>query len=99
MTHPDANIDHRHVANLTVFFRRNGKTLAITQNARDYRPGDIVTWNLRPGGSLPHIGIVTDQRSADGRRPLVMHNIGAGQVLEDVLFAFQITGHYRYGLD
>ena len=44
--------------------------------------------------SLPHIGIVSD-RSTDGR-PLLVHNIGAGAKVEDILFAFTITGHYRY---
>lgn len=98
-TSPDSNIDHRRVLNLATFFRRHGKTLAITPNARDYQPGDIVTWNLNPKGSLPHIGIVTDRRTADGARPLLMHNIGGGQVLEDVLFAWPITGHFRYAVD
>jgi uncharacterized protein YijF (DUF1287 family) len=26
----------------------------------------------------------------------VIHNIGNGVELDDVLFAFRITGHYRY---
>ena len=99
MTHTDANVDQRRVLNLATFFRRHGKTLPITQGAKDYAPGDIVTWNLNPKGSLPHIGIVTDRRSWDGARPLMMHNIGGGQVLEDVLFSYQITGHFRYGLE
>lgn len=47
-------------------------------------------------GNLPHIGIVADDRSADGARPLLVHNIGAGARLEDVLFAYPLTGHYRY---
>ena len=47
-------------------------------------------------GNLPHIGVVANRRSKDGQRPLVVHNIGAGPELEDVLFAFPITGHYRY---
>lgn len=98
MTRTDTNIDHRRVPNLAAFFKRHGKTLNITQNAKDYRPGDIVTWNLRDKGALPHIGIVTSRKNAGGT-PLVMHNIGGGQVLEDVLFGFKITGHFRYGLD
>lgn len=97
MRHADANIDHRRVPNLAVFFRRHGSTLKVTNDPRDYAPGDIVTWNLRTKGSLPHIGIVTNLKSSGGARPLVMHNIGGGQVIEDALFAFQITGHYRYG--
>lgn len=92
MAHPDPNIDHRRVPNLATFLRRHGQTLPVTADPRDYRPGDIVTWQL-PGG-LAHIGLVAD-RYEEGR-PLVVHNIGAGTRLEDVLFAFKITGHYRY---
>jgi uncharacterized protein YijF (DUF1287 family) len=93
----DANIDHRRVPNLATFFKRHGTVLKITREAKDYAPGDIVTWNLRKRGSLPHIGIVTDRKN--GSRPLMMHNVGGGQVIEDVLFAYDITGHYRYGLE
>ncbi len=94
----DSNIDHRRVPNLQVFFKRFGKTMPITNNAADYKSGDIVTWNLREKGSLPHIGIVTDMKARNGN-PLIMHNIGYGQVSEDMLFDYKITGHYRYGLD
>lgn len=94
LTKPDRNIDHRRVPNLQVFFRRYGKTLAITRNAQDYKAGDIVTWMLP--GNLPHIGIVIDQRSADSKRLLIAHNIGEGPKIEDMLFAYKITGHYRY---
>ena len=94
----DTNIDHRRVPNLQVFFKRKGTELKITDDFKDYKPGDIVTWNLRNRGSLPHIGIVTNQYSP-GKRPLIMHNIGGGQVIEDILLAYKITGHYRYGLD
>lgn len=94
----DSNIDHRRVPNLQVFFKRFGTTLPITQSAADYAAGDIVTWNLREKGSLPHIGIVTDKKSRNGT-PLIMHNIGYGQVTEDMLFDYTITGHYRYALD
>ena len=95
----DKNIDHRRVPNLKVFFKRHGKTLKVTDNPDDYKPGDLVTWNLRASGSLPHIGIVTDLYSDDSKLPLIMHNIGGGQVLEDMLFDYKITGHYRYGID
>lgn len=93
---PDANIDHRRVPNLQAFFTRHGESLPVTRNPDDYKTGDLVTWNLRTAGSLPHIGIVTAQRSQDGRRPLIVHNIGAGTVLEDMLFSYTITGRYRY---
>ena len=90
----DKNIDHRRVPNLQTYFKRQGAALPISQKAADYKAGDVVSWNL--GGGITHIGIVSDKRSADGRRPLIVHNIGAGQVLEDCLFNFTITGHYRY---
>lgn len=90
----DTNIDHRRVPNLMTFFKRKGKTLVISQKASDYQPGDIVCWNL--GGAVTHIGIVVNRKSADGKRNLIVHNIGAGQVLEDVLFQYKIIGHYRY---
>lgn len=92
---PDANIDHRRVPNLRVFFERHGQSLPVSRKAGDYRPGDIVTWNLRKKGSLPHIGIVSDQRAEDGT-PLMIHNIGFGPMLENMLFDYTITGHYRY---
>jgi len=90
----DTNIDHRRVPNLQVFFTRKGKALKVTHNARDYQPGDLVTWKLN--NNLPHIGIVVNSRSKDGKRPLIVHNIGLGPRLEDMLFDFTITGHYRY---
>lgn len=95
---PDKNIDHRRVPNLQFFFQRHGQTLKMSGNPDDYKPGDIVTWNLKEKGPLPHIGIVTNQYSADAKKPLIMHNIGEGQVVEDILFEYEITGHYRYDL-
>lgn len=94
LSHTDTNIDHRRVPNLMVFFRRKGDSLAITQDPSDYLPGDLVTWDL--GGGVPHIGIVVDEKSAQGGRHLIVHNIGQGPKREDVLFAWKITGHYRY---
>lgn len=91
---PDTNIDHRRVPNLMVFFSRKGESLAITEDPADYSPGDIVTWDL--GGDVPHIGIVVDEKSAEGGRHLIVHNVGQGPKREDVLFAWKITGHYRY---
>lgn len=92
---PDKNIDHRRVPNLMVFFSRFGKTLPISQKPSDYSPGDIVCWDL--GNGVTHIGIVVNQKSKDEKRNLIVHNIGAGQVLEDCLFSYKIIGHYRYG--
>ncbi len=93
---PDPNIDHRRVPNLQVFFTRKGQALPISSKGSDYKPGDMVTWNLSNQRILPHIGIVTDLKSADNERPLIVHNIGRGPELEDILFDFKITGHYRY---
>lgn len=94
LSHPDSNIDHRRVPNLMVFFRRKGESLPITDRDADYAPGDLVTWNL--GGDVPHIGIVVDQKSPASGRYMIVHNIGEGPKMEDVLFNWKITGHYRY---
>lgn len=95
LSQPDPNIDHRRVYNLRAFFQRRGAALPITRNPTDYRPGDLVTWMVGPG--LPHIGVVVDKPSrADPRRKMIVHNIAHGPQMEDVLFRFPITGHYRY---
>ena len=99
LSRTDRNIDHRRVLNLRAFFKRHGKSLSISDNPNDYKPGNLVTWNLKSNGSLPHIGIVTNLYSYDKERPVIMHNIGRGQVLEDMLFDYEITGHYRYRVD
>ena len=88
MTKTDTNIDHRRVPNLEVFFERKGIKLAISENAKDYKSGEIVTWIIN--GKLPHIGIITNKKSNDGKRNLIVHNIGNGQVLEDCLFRYKM---------
>jgi len=90
----DKNIDHRRVPNLMKYFSRFGIVKKISANPDDYTPGDIVAWNLT--GSTNHIGIVVDKKSPDGKRYMIVHNIGAGQVTEDVLFSYTIIGHYGY---
>lgn len=90
----DKNIDHRRVPNLMTFFKRRGAEKPISTNAEDYLPGDIVCWNLR--GAITHIGIVINKKSSDNKRNLIVHNIGSGQVMEDMLFDFKIIGHYRF---
>ncbi len=90
----DKNIDHRRVPNLMVFFSRFGTVKKITRNPNNFLPGDIVCWNL--GGGTTHIGIVSNKKTADGKRFLIIHNIGAGQVAEDMLFDYKIIGHYRF---
>lgn len=90
---PDRNIDHRRVPNLQTFFTRQGASLPPSREPHAYRPGDIVTWQLPQG--LPHIGIIARTRTPYGT-PLVIHNIGQGTQIEDILFRYRITGHYRY---
>ncbi len=91
---PDANIDHRRVPNLQSFFMRHGEVLAITKNPKDYKAGDLVTWMV--SGNLPHIGLVSDKVGELTGDPMIIHNIGSGPKLEDALFDFKITGHYRF---
>ena len=93
LSKPDKNIDHRRVPNLMTFFKRHGKTLKITQNPEDYKPGDIVCWDL--GNGITHIGIVSRKKANNGT-PLIIHNIGNGQVQENMLFDYKIIGHFRY---
>lgn len=91
----DTNIDHRRVPNLEVFFGRKGQKLKISNNPKEYKTGELVTWMIND--KLPHIGIVTNKKSPDGKRPMIVHNVGAGQVLEDCLFDYTIVGHFYYG--
>lgn len=95
LSRPDTNIDHRRVPNLRSFLTRQGAELPLSRNPSDWRPGDIFTSTIR--GRLPHIGIVSDRRAANGN-PLVIHNIGKGTREEDVLFAHKLDGHYRWKL-
>jgi len=90
---PDKNIDHRRVPNLETYFKRQGASLTVTNDAKNYKPGDIVSWRL--GGRLPHIGIVSDRKTAWGT-PLIIHNVGAGPVEDDLLFNTPINGHFRF---
>ncbi len=89
----DKNIDHRRVPNLMKYFERKGYSQPVTQDGKDYLPGDIVTWVLSNG--LTHIGVVSNNPNRNESHYKVVHNIGGGQVEEDVLFEYKITGHYR----
>lgn len=90
----DANIDHRRVPNLQTYFTRKGKSLSTGGSSETFLPGDIVTWDL--GGGVDHVGLVVNVWSKPSQRYLIVHNIGGGTRMEDVLFAWKITGHYRY---
>ena len=94
LSKPDKNIDHRRVPNLQSFFSRHGEVLPVSNKPEDYKSGDLVTWMLP--GNLPHIGIVTNQISIKTSNPFIVHNIGSGPQMEDMLFKYKITGHYKY---
>lgn len=91
---PDKNIDHRRVPNLQVFFKRQGTELTISSNSRDYKVGDIVTWMLP--GNLPHIGMVVTEALNSAKNVQIVHNIGRGPEISEMLFDYKITGHYRF---
>ncbi len=91
---PDANIDHRRVPNLMTYFTRQGKSLSTGGDSETFLPGDIVTWDLGLGSE--HIGMVVNVWYKPSQRYLIVHNIGAGTRMDDVLFAWKITGHYRF---
>ncbi len=95
LSKPDPNIDHRRVPNLRVFFSRFGSSLPITDDPEDYLPGDIVSWKINE--NMVHIGIVAEEEAyTNSLRHLIIHNIGSGPELGDILFDYEITGHYRY---
>jgi len=89
---PDPNIDHRRVPILMTFFRRQGASRPATADPADYLPGDVVAWDLVAG----HVGMVVDRKDPSGTRPLILHNVGQGPAIEDVLFTWPIIGHYRW---
>jgi uncharacterized protein len=95
LTRTDKNIDHRRVPNLQTFFTRKGKALSASLSPESYQPGDVVSWDL-DGKGMTHIGLVSNLRSRQSGRYLIIHNIGGGVMAEDRLFDWKITGHYRY---
>ncbi len=95
LTKPDTNIDHRRVLNLHVYFERKGKSLAVGEDGGNFKPGDVVSWDLN-GKGLTHIGLVSNSWNDKEKRYLIIHNIGGGTKLEDRLFEWEITGHFRY---
>jgi uncharacterized protein YijF (DUF1287 family) len=95
LAHTDTNIDHRRVPNLQTFFARKGKSISISSDGENYKPGDVVTWDL-DGKGMTHIGLVSNDWNDQAKRYLIIHNIGGGVAEEDRLFDWKITGHYRY---
>lgn len=92
---PDSNIDHRRVPNLMKYFKRSNMSVGISSNPSNYQPGDIVAWDL--GRGLTHIGVVSTYVSEINSNPLIVHNIGVGPEISDILFDFKIIGHYKSG--
>lgn len=95
MRGPDSNIDHRRVPNLMKFFERKNRSLPLTTDPADFEPGDVVSWTLGEPGPT-HVGLVTNLYSPRTGHYLIVHNIGRGAQIEDVLFSWHMTGHYRY---
>jgi uncharacterized protein len=89
----DRSIDHRRVPNLQTFFARQGAKRPLSTVAAGWQPGDIFTSLV--GGTLPHIGIISDRKSFTGA-PLVIHNIGRGTREEVALFDHKLTGRFRW---
>lgn len=94
LTKADPNIDHRRVVNLEAFFERVGASIPV---GSDYQPGDLVTWRL--SGGEPHIGVVVDQRDVKTGNLMIVHNLGAGVQVEDLLDYAPPHGHYRFAPD
>lgn len=100
LSHADANIDHRRVLNLEVFWQRAGAQLwkpagKIAGNAfpQPLKPGDFLTWRLN--GHLPHVGIVN---SVSMLHTTVIHNWGNGAE-ETWLYSLRphlAAGHFRW---
>lgn len=93
LTRPDANIDHRRVPNLETFWTRAAARLPIPTRGAEWQPGDVFTMLI--DSRLPHTGIVSDRLGASGH-PLVIHNIGSGTREEDALYAYRLTGRFRW---
>lgn len=75
-----------------VYFERKGFSKKISEEGRVPSRG-TVTWVLSNG--LIHISIAGANANKTGTNYNIVHNIGDGQVEEDVLLSYKITGHYR----
>jgi len=97
-TRPDKNIDHRRVPNLMTFFRRKGNVLSVSYKGPDrkqWRPGDIVVFDLLGNGLPSHIGLVSDRTGPSGL-PLVIHHFPPYPSEDDCLDDWKVIGHFRY---
>jgi len=107
---PDKYIDQRRVWILKTYFRRNWQSLPVSlDNLSDWKPGDIVIWDIGSKKHL-HIGIIGKKKRRNGF-PYVIHNmryipfIFAGKTIEQdvlegpkflwiVVRKWEIIGHY-----
>ncbi|NBT84965.1 MAG: DUF1287 domain-containing protein [Alphaproteobacteria bacterium] len=87
----DKNIDHRRVHNLVAFFKLKG--MEVTEGDKEYKPGDIIVWDL--GSGQHHIGLLSNQKTADGKAFLIIHNICCGVKIENILNNYPIVAHFR----
>lgn len=90
----DSNIDYRRVSNLKLWFERHAVSLSTDfSDPSAWHGGDIIIFTN-------HIGVVSDQRNAQGV-PFILHHYSPFQLTyeEDVLGSrYQredIAGHYR----
>ena len=108
---PDKYIDQRRVWILNTYFKRNWQTLTTElDNPKDWRPGDVIVWDIGSKNHL-HIGIAGKEKRPDGF-PHVIHNMRyipltfAGKTIEqdvlegpklfgNTLQEWKIIGHYR----
>jgi len=94
----DKYIDHRRCPNQAVFFKRFADVVKVDPGDVDlsqFRPGDIVYWDLEI--HRYHVGIVSDKKTKEGV-PLVMHNFPTPGYAaeEDVLTGFKLLYRFRY---
>ena len=89
LTRTDRNIDHRRVPNIETWLQRHGHELPAT----DWQPGDLMT--CRVGGSLPHIGILSSQKDAQGRWKAI-HNIGLGTLEDSRIWSYSDQRRFRF---
>lgn len=95
---PDATIDHRRVAVLLTWFRRNaraGLSLDATTPGA-FRAGDVVFFAPTKTTPNGHVAVVSDRIGPRGL-PLLIENGGPRPSESDDLDARPIVGHYRAG--
>lgn len=91
------NIDHRRARNHFIYFSHHARVLP---NDKDYQPGDIVLMDTISGNGTPHdhIGIVSDQKNAQGNYLVInIWTVGYQTNLMNLLKQDypKITGHFR----